>query len=99
MVKHPKHSSHWDDDDPPAHEKAAHHEKAAAHEKPVAQEAPVPPTMVKVKCITHLHPWAEYRYLELDEETDVSETAADILLERGFVELVAPPEPPPEARK
>jgi hypothetical protein len=93
MVKHPKHSSHWDDEDPPARE-----ESLAVREPPRARED-VPPTMVKVKCIVALHPWAEYRYLEMDEVTDVSEAAATILIERGFVEAVVEEPPPPEARK
>jgi hypothetical protein len=87
MAKAPKHrgSSHWDhdDDEPPVVEHAA------------AKEY-VPPPMVKVKCITHLHPWAEFRYLDLNEETEVPDYVATILVDKGFAELV---EPPPETRK
>jgi hypothetical protein len=88
MAKASKHrggsSSHWDHDD---------EDEPAAVEQTAAPRETV---WVKVKCITHLHPWAEFRYLEMDEETDVPDYVATILVDKGFAELV---EPPPEARK
>lgn len=92
MAKAPKHPSHrWDDeDDPPVN-------PPPVVEKTEAKDF-VPPPTVKVKCITHLHPWTQLKHLEMDEVADVTQETADLLIANGFVEMYVEAPPPEDAK-
>ena len=97
MSKPPKHrgSSHsWDEDDDPAPAAEPAPSAPSASVASVSAE-PKHANLVMVKCISVLHPWADLRYLEMNEETEVSPEAAQILADKGFVELLEEIPPPP----